>query len=296
MGWRYDNLQPMTNSFAREENPNWRGGRSVNAQGYIKINVGTSHPMADKQGYAPEHRLVMAETLGRFLTPADGIVHHLDEDPQNNHPDNLELRSRAEHMRIHYAGKPRPSAAKQPRKDGKWFGVPREPKEPGRRGPAKIPLADKVWPKIDKSAGPDKCHPWMALRNKAGYGKIANGKNKSKLYASRVVYELVNGKIEDPKLVVRHTCDNPPCCNPAHLILGTRGDNARDRGERKRGREHRQLGEANTNVKIKDADLPRIHELYASGMTQMAIAAEFGVKQPQISRILRGDQRQKGSS
>jgi predicted XRE-type DNA-binding protein len=250
--------------------------------------------MASKnRRYVGEHRLVMAEVLGRWLT-SDEIVHHKDEDKQNNDPANLELRTRAEHMRIHYANKPRPSAAKQPRENGKWVGVPREPREPGKRGPAKMSLAAKVWPKIDQSAGPDECHPWMSVRNKEGYGKIGHG--KSKLYAARVVYELVNGPIEDPSLVVRHTCDNPPCCNPKHLILGTKGDNNRDRSERRRGREHRQYGEANTNVKIKDADISRIHELYASGMTQMEIAAEFGVKQPQISRILSGNQRQKGSS
>jgi predicted XRE-type DNA-binding protein len=247
--------------------------------------------MATKDcSYVVEHRLVMAEMLGRWLT-SDEIVHHIDEDKQNNDPGNLELRTRAEHMRIHYANKPRPSAAKQPRKDGKWVGVPRLPREPGRRGPAKVPMAAKVWPKIDQAAGADECHPWMGVRNPGGYGKIANGRNKSKLYAHRVVYELVHGPIGDPSLVVRHTCDNPPCCNPRHLVLGTRADNARDRGDRKRGREHRQYGEANANVKIKDADLPRIRELYAGGKTQMEIAALFGVKQPQISRILRGNQR-----
>lgn len=284
----------MANSFPRDKNPNWRGGRRVDSHGYIQINVGLDHPMASsKSRYVGEHRLVMAEKLGRLLT-SDEIVHHIDENKQNNHPDNLEIEDRKTHMRRHYANKPRPSSKKQPRRDGKWFGVPREQKEPGKRGPARMSLADKVWPKIDKSPGLDECHPWMSVRNKEGYGKIGHGKNK-KLYAARVVYELVNGPIEDPALVVRHTCDNPPCCNPRHLILGTRGDNARDRGERKRGREHRQHGEANTNVKIKDADIPRIRELYAGGMTQMAIAAEFGVKQPQISRILRGNQR-KGES
>ena len=283
-------------SFAREANPNWQGGRRIDSRGYVEINVGLDHPMATKgRPYVGEHRLVMAAVLGRWLT-SDEIVHHKDEDKQNNDPANLKIRTRSEHMKTHYANKPRPSAAKQPRKNGKWVGVPREPRIPGKRGPAKIPMWAKVWPKIDQSAGEDECHPWMGLRNSKGYGKIANGRGKSKLYASRVVYELVNGPIGDPSLVVRHTCDNPPCCNPRHLILGTPGDNARDRGERKRGREHRQYGEANANVKIKDSDLPLIHELRAKGWSQQKIADRFGVKQQQISRILRGNQRQKGSS
>jgi hypothetical protein len=280
----------MSTSFAGAQNPNWHGGRRIDSQGYIKINVGEDHPMATKNTrYVAEHRLVMAEILGRMLN-SDEIVHHIDENKQNNDPSNLELRTRADHMRIHYANKPRPSAAKQARKNGRWVSMPREPRVPGKRGPAMLSLEAKVWPKVDQSAGPDECHPWMSVRNPQGYGKVGHGRNR-KLYAARVVYELVNGPIEDPSLVVRHTCDNPPCCNPKHLILGTRGDNARDRGERKRGREHRQYGEANANVKIMDTDLPRIHELYAGGMSQMQIASQFGVKQPQISRILRGNQR-----
>jgi predicted XRE-type DNA-binding protein len=285
----------MSNSFAGDQNPNWKGGRRVDSRGYIEINVGEDHPMASKnRRYVGEHRLVMAEKLGRMLT-SDELVHHIDENKQNNDPANLEIEDRSTHMTRHYANKPRPSAGKQPRKNGRWVGIPREPRVPGKRGPAMLTLEAKVWPKIDQSPGPDECHPWMSVRNKDGYGKIGHGRNR-KLYAARVVYELVHGPIEDPTLVVRHTCDNPPCCNPKHLILGTRGDNNRDRGERKRGREQRQYGEANTNVKVKDADLPRIHELRAAGWTQMQIAAEFGVKQPQISRILSGNQRQKGTS
>jgi hypothetical protein len=100
----------MTNSFVREDNPNWHGGRRVDGRGYIEINVGLGHPMASKnRRYVGEHRLVMAAVLGRWLT-SDEIVHHKDEDKQNNDPANLELRTRAEHMRIHYANKPRPSA------------------------------------------------------------------------------------------------------------------------------------------------------------------------------------------
>jgi hypothetical protein len=281
-------------SFPRERNPNWQGGRKVDKRGYVYINVGRDHPMAGTTPYVAEHRLVMAEMLGRWLT-WDEIVHHIDEDKGNNDPSNLELKDRASHMRAHYAGKPRPSAKAQARKDGRWVALPRQDRERKRLGKPPAPLESRLWPKIDRSGGDDACHPWMSVRNPFGYGKFwVEGKSKD--YAHRVVYEVLNGKIEDPSLVVRHTCDNPPCCNPKHLVLGTRGDNNRDRGERRRGREHRQHGEANANVKIKDTDLPRIFELRDAGWTQMRIAEEFGVKQPQISRILLGRQRSKGSS
>jgi hypothetical protein len=46
-------------------------------------------------------------------------------------------------------------------------------------------------------------------------------------YAHRVAYVLANGPIE-PGQVVMHTCDVPACVNPAHLKLGSQGDNNRD--------------------------------------------------------------------
>jgi HNH endonuclease len=51
--------------------------------------------------------------------------------------------------------------------------------------------------------------------------------------ASKVAYELTFGAVPDG-LVVRHTCDRPDCCNPAHLIAGTKRDNFRDMEQRRR--------------------------------------------------------------
>ncbi len=67
-----------------------------------------------------------------------------------------------------------------------------------------------------------------------GYGDMSyRGKNWR---AHRLAYFLCNGFI-DPNLDVMHTCDNPPCCNPAHLVQGTRKQNIRDAINRGRGHE-----------------------------------------------------------
>lgn len=55
------------------------------------------------------------------------------------------------------------------------------------------------------------------------------------LGAHRVAYEIANGPIPDD-LWVLHSCDNPPCCNPSHLRVGTYKDNVRDRVERDRSK------------------------------------------------------------
>jgi hypothetical protein len=65
-------------------------GPGVNQRGYRLVYVGPDHPMADSDGRVGEHRLVMAERLGRMLLPSE-IVHHVDGDRSNNTPSNLWL-------------------------------------------------------------------------------------------------------------------------------------------------------------------------------------------------------------
>ena len=84
-------------------NPSWKGGRIRDKQGYVLVLL-PDHPQANRQGYVREHRLVMEQALGRFLTREE-VVHHRDNDPGNNDPDNLELfGSNAEHLAETLAG------------------------------------------------------------------------------------------------------------------------------------------------------------------------------------------------
>ena len=82
----------------------------------------------------------------------------------------------------------------------------------------------RLWDKITKS-GDNECWPWTAYRNACGYGTFQmNGKS---LLAHRVVYQLTHGPFPAPMRVL-HRCDNPACCNPSHLWLGTQSDNVAD--------------------------------------------------------------------
>lgn len=84
-------------------NNNWSGGKKT-SHGYILIYK-PDHPHATSQGYAAEHRIVMEQLLGRYLEPQE-VVHHIDENKQNNNPENLKLYpSESEHQRhAHGAG------------------------------------------------------------------------------------------------------------------------------------------------------------------------------------------------
>ena len=73
------------------ESASWRGGRSTDGQGYVKIWVGEgNHPRARKSAYVAEHILVMERRLGRYLHP-DEEVHHKNGVRDDNASDNLEL-------------------------------------------------------------------------------------------------------------------------------------------------------------------------------------------------------------
>ncbi len=66
----------------------------------------------------------------------------------------------------------------------------------------------------------ENCTLWTKAKNKAGYG-ITWANNKW-AYAHRVAANALKGQ------VVRHTCDNPSCVNPQHLVVGTHKDNSED--------------------------------------------------------------------
>ena len=89
---------------------------------------------------------------------------------------------------------------------------------------------DRLWAKVQR-AGPDECWPWTGAVDSDGYGRIGLGGTARLVH--RVVYELEVGPIPDG-MEVRHTCDNPPCCNPAHLLPGTHAENMADMVERGR--------------------------------------------------------------
>ena len=88
----------------------------------------------------------------------------------------------------------------------------------------------RFWSKVDVTPD-DGCWEWRASRFPLGYGRFkANGVVQN---ASRIAWEIAN---ERPllHLMARHTCDNPGCCNPAHLVPGTQADNMADKVERGR--------------------------------------------------------------
>lgn len=135
---------------------------------------------------------------------------------------------------------------------------------------------ERFWSKVEK--GPH-CWTWKNGKNKQGYGAFKyEGKMRG---AHRVAYFLTFG--EWPKLL-RHSCDNPPCVNPAHLTPGTVRDNAMDAKARRR----LATGERHGKAVLTAARVRAIRADAESGMTQRKIAGLYGIAQTTVSQIVRG--------
>ena len=110
-------------------------------------------------------------------------------------------------------------------------------------------LLSEIIDRIDVR-GKCECWPWLGCTDKDGYGfcheridPLKNSGRRQKMWrVHRRIFFLVHGYLP---LVVRHTCDNPPCCNPDHHLPGTPKDNARDaveRGRYRSGKRHHMFG------------------------------------------------------
>lgn len=125
------------------------------------------------------------------------------------------------------------------------------------------------------------CWLWTGYRQpNNGYGKFSMGGHL--MMAHRAAYEIFVGDIPKGMLVL-HSCHNPACVNPDHLRLGDQADNMQDKVDA--DRQHR--GEQIVQSKLTGDQVLDIRRRYAAGgVTQYALADEYGVGQDQISRIV----------
>lgn len=107
--------------------------------------------------------------------------------------------------------------------------------------------------------------------------------NRKPVRESRLVYCLVNNlKLQDiADKVVRHSCDNPKCVNPKHLVLGTQLENMEDR--KLRGR-NELCGRSGMRVNLSDEEIAAIRLSLAP---HRSIAAQYGVAIGTVGAIKR---------
>lgn len=117
-------------------------------------------------------------------------------------------------------------------------------------------LADRIKSSLTPADGECLVGPW-ASRTKDGYTTITVSGRV--LLAHRAAFAALVGNIP-PGAVVRHSCDNPLCCNPNHLSLGRDVDNVRDCIER--GRRNQVRGDSHGRRKINSEDVKTIRAEY----------------------------------
>lgn len=141
----------------------------------------------------------------------------------------------------------------------------------------------RFWSKVDRR-GADECWPWTRYCKPEGYGQFTIRKGTYEV-SSRVAFVLTKGPLLD-RQVVRHTCDNPPCCNPAHLLAGTQADNSYD--AIRRGRARRACGEQHQDRRLTEDQVRLIRSRKFKYGERTKLARELGVSLTCIRRVLAG--------
>lgn len=136
---------------------------------------------------------------------------------------------------------------------------------------------DRFWSRVDKR-GRDECWPWMGRRSDHGYGQFATSDKQYR--AHRFALES-SGVIVPSEAIVMHSCDNPPCCNPAHLSVGTHAQNNADMMAKGRWKHPR------GSSKLAPSDVLAIR---ASNDPLRTLAERFGVSRATVCRARSGKQ------
>jgi hypothetical protein len=146
-------------------------------------------------------------------------------------------------------------------------------------------MRDRFWAKVDQSAGPNGCWPWTAARTEKGYGRFFP-KHGVGSRAHRMAYELTCGSVPPGRMVL-HTCDNPPCCNPAHLYVGDALANTADMVAKCRHENGIQAGSRNPRAILTEPKVCEVWRRIRAGETNKSIAADFKVHHSTISAVRR---------
>lgn len=134
----------------------------------------------------------------------------------------------------------------------------------------------------DRVKRTDGCWLWIGATDSSGYGHLTD--RRKTISVHRISYFLHEGDPGD--MQVLHTCDNPICCNPEHLFLGTNLDNMKDR--QAKGRYASNKGERSNFAQHSDELVSRIRAFLNSGLSQAEVARKFGISDGYVSKLANG--------
>lgn len=147
-----------------------------------------------------------------------------------------------------------------------------------------------LWSKVDVRNEVE-CWPWKGWTGKGGYGRTEIA-DKS-YYAHRVIFNLANPgviKLEAPKVgsseggFLLHSCDNPICCNPKHLFVGTHDDNMKDKVAKGRSPDFK--GDKGPRCKLTMDQAREARALRKTGISVRKLAEMFAISLPSMKTLL----------
>ena len=139
----------------------------------------------------------------------------------------------------------------------------------------------RFWRHVEVRAD-DQCWTWLGDTHRNGYGIFTwEGRRYG---AHELALSFTYGESRIKGLDTCHSCDNPLCCNPAHLRFDTRQGNVDDMHSR--GRAPR--GETHSAATLSDADVRTIRLRRAAGARQKDLAAQFNISTAYVSDIVNG--------
>jgi len=147
---------------------------------------------------------------------------------------------------------------------------------------------ERLWSWIDVR-DPAECWPWLMKSQVDGYGVLALSKSRKTILAHRAVWEDVHGPIPHSDdyhgTVVLHQCDNPKCCNPWHLRLGSQAENVKDMDVKGRRKSLNLHGESHGRSIMTEAG---VREIRSGALTDEQAAEKYGMDASSIKQIRLG--------
>lgn len=144
--------------------------------------------------------------------------------------------------------------------------------------PLSAAQVERFWATVSR-AGADECWEWKKSKIGAGYGLTSIFLEGTRYTANRLAWAIANDQPVPADMYVLHHCDNPSCCNPAHLYIGSQAANMRDMYQRGR----RKVNGGNPTLKVDQ--VVELRERYADGEPAADIARSYGVSISAITRI-----------
>lgn len=146
------------------------------------------------------------------------------------------------------------------------------------------------------------CWEWQGAKLNNGYGDLVLGSKKNKFpyfYRNRphrFSYAHFNESEIPDGMFVCHKCDNPKCCNPLHLFLGTPKENMHDKIKKGRqptreefsklAKRYSPKGSKQPKAKLHESDIPSIFEMFKNKVPKRRIAQRFNVTPGAIGAVL----------